>query len=195
MRRLAVCTVMFFLLVLSSGAAEGGRAITFMQVNLTILPWLRYSIVKEPSVLEVVGDLEQDYEDDRGHHEEGRDRHHGGEKDRSEQGERQDGMGRFARSRTLEIERGTVVSITTNTTEGYILSVLSLPSPVFTVVKVELKESGQSFSLGPGRSVAIHVPYSGRSRDTLELSYDFTLSPGVESGSYPWPIVVRVDPL
>lgn len=174
--------MMFFAVVLASGVARGGRAVAYMQVSATILPWLRYTIIEEPGSLDVAGDLEEYHAGDLG-------------QDHGEKKEAGDERDKTAEKRTLEVEPGTVVSITTNTREGYILSVQSLPSPVFTVVKVKVKDSGQSFFLAPGQDVALHLPYDGKSSDTLRLSYDFTLSPGVPPGSYPWPIIVRVEPL
>jgi len=185
MRRLALCPAMFFLVILASGTAQGGRAVAYMQVSATILPWLRYTILEEPGSLDIGGGLEEHHESDHDLHDASPEGHHG------ERAHEKSWQG----PRTLEVEPGTILSITTNTTEGYVLSVQSLPSPVFTVVKVELKESGQSFFLRPGESVALHLPYEGKGTDTLELSYDFTLSTGVAPGSYPWPIVVSVEPL
>ncbi len=188
MRRLAVCTAMFFLVILASSVARGGRAVAYMQVSATILPWLRYTIIEEPGSLDVGGvggGLEEHHENDHDRHDAGLEGHYG-EKAHEKAGKE---------PQTLEVEPGTILSITTNTTEGYVLSVQSLPSPVFTVVKVELKDRGQSFFLGPGESVALHLPYDGKGSDTLELSYDFTLSPEALPGSYPWPIIVSVEPL
>lgn len=117
-----------------------------------------------------------------------------------------------------EVKNGTIVSVTTNVAEGYIISIYAYPlvstedkedkkdkkhkkdeegedreTEVYTYVTVTV--DGTSFGVAPGSSVDIHMPASSMTNDSKSLSYKFTLSPHVEAGTYPLPITVTVYPL
>ena len=117
-----------------------------------------------------------------------------------------------------EVNNGTIISVTSNTTNRYVISVSARPLPsaedneekknekrkkdhdgedsaaeVYTYVTVTV--DGRTFGTAPGGSVDIQMPATSQTNDTTRLSYRFTLSPGVASGTYPWPIVVTVYPL
>lgn len=118
------------------------------------------------------------------------------------------------------VNNGTIISVTTNNSNGYVISVSAQPLvgtedkkdekdkkhkkdkdkdgedrvfEVYTYVTVTV--DGRSFGIAPGGSVDIHMPVSSKTNDTKRLNYRFTLSPGAVAGTYPWPIVVTVYPM
>jgi len=185
MKKSAICMMILFLVLLSAGAANAGRAVAMMQVRATILPWLRYTIIAEPVALVVTASEEQENERVGEH---GRD-------EADKESRREEGEKNNAEKSVVEIERGTLLSVDTNTTDGYVLSVQSFESGAFTTVKIRVEDGGPSFALAPGGSVEVHLPYNGRRSDVIALSYDFYISPYAEVGSYPWPLIVTVHPL
>jgi len=190
MKKSAICMMVLFLVLLAAGAANAGRAITLMQVRATILPWLRYTIIAEPAALVVTASEEQENERVGEH---GRDE---ADDEADKESRREEGEKKYAaEKRAIEIERGTLLSVDTNTTDGYVLSVQSFESNAFTTVKIKVEDGGPSFALAPGGSVEVHLPYNSRRSDVIALSYDFSISPYAEAGSYPWPIIVTVHPL
>ena len=70
------------------------------------------------------------------------------------------------RKRHKRVKNGTILSVETNSVNGYILSVQSLASEVFTSVEVKIELGGPSFVLSPGGSMDIHVPYNGKNHNT-----------------------------
>jgi len=171
MKRLTTAyMVAFFIFLVLGSEAYGGKTSTLMHIRATIPPQLNYSILHEPAALEITDENTEDKDK---------------ENERNNKHEEK-------KNRELKIKDGTILSVDTNTTEGYILSVQSLPSNVFISVKIKVEGNGPKFRLSPGGSVEVHIPYSGKSHDVLSLSYKFYLSPGVDTGVYPWPILVTV---
>lgn len=92
----------------------------------------------------------------------------------------------------------TSVTTTTNSTNGYALSVLLLnttsgklqvyPSGVLTVDAV-------TYTLMPGSYAHVNVPYTGVHTQTKVLSYRFNLNPRLKPGTYNWPISITASPL
>lgn len=113
------------------------------------------------------------------------------------------------------VENGTILSVTTNNPNGYIISIYANPlvstedkkdkmdkkdkdgeDRVFEVyTSVTVTVDGRSFGIAPGGSVEIHMSATSKTNDTKRLSYRFTLPPGAGAGAYPWPIVVTVYPM
>lgn len=113
------------------------------------------------------------------------------------------------------VNNGTIISVTTNNSNGYVISVSANPLvstedkkdkrdkkdkdgedrvfEVYTYVTVMV--DGRSFGVAPGGNVDINMPATSKTNDTKRISYKFTLSPGAEAGTYPWPIVVAVYPM
>lgn len=107
------------------------------------------------------------------------------------------------------VNNGTIISVTTNNSNGYVISVSANPLvstedkkdkdgedrvfEVYTYVTVMV--DGRSFGVAPGGNVDINMPATSKTNDTKRLSYKFTLSPGAGAGTYPWPIVVAVYPI
>lgn len=118
-----------------------------------------------------------------------------------------------------EVNNGTSVSVTTNSSNGYVISISAQPLvsaenkdkdeknknhkkdkgdndrtlAVYTYVTVTI--DGRYFGTAPGGSVDFQMPATSKTNNTTRLSYRFALSPNVEADTYPWPIVVTVYPL
>lgn len=88
----------------------------------------------------------------------------------------------------------TVISVTTNDTNGYMISVMSHSIENVTSIVVTT-DDGVSYVIYPGGGVEIHIPYSRTTTVIKKLSYRFYLSPDAENGFYPWPIIVTVYPM
>ncbi len=93
-----------------------------------------------------------------------------------------------------DVHVGTVLSVTTNDTNGYIISVNSYGVEAVTSIVVTT-DGGVSYVISLDGGVEIHEPYSGSTSEIKKLSYRFYLSPEAEAGFYPWPIIVTAYPL
>jgi len=99
-----------------------------------------------------------------------------------------------AESGSKAVSRGAVVTVDTNVPNGFILRVQAAKSAVFTSVRVLVK-GGPSFVVPEGGYMEVHLPFTGANPEVRELSFHFTLSPGVLPGSHPWPLTVSAHPV
>jgi len=178
--RIAIYPALVLLVVgLGAGPVRSAQSSSQMRVEVTVMPRVDYRIVREPAALVIPGDA----------HEEER----GGREEKHEKEDREGRVERHDRRRMeMKIKNGTIVSVETNSTDGYILSLQSVESHVFTSVRIKVEGIGESLRLTPGGSAEAHIPYNGKRRDLKRLSYVFTLSPEARPGSYPWPIVLTI---
>ncbi len=91
------------------------------------------------------------------------------------------------------IRRGTIFSVKTNNTNGYIISVNCAETDTFTSIKV--KTGSNSVQLLPGGQVEIHEPYPGPHPEIKRLNFKFYLSSDVKPRLYRWPISVTIYPM
>lgn len=98
----------------------------------------------------------------------------------------------------IDLPLATTVTTTTNSTNGYVLSVL-LRSVTYGVLQVypsgTVTVDGVTYNLMPGVYTSVTIPYSGSPTLTKTLSYRFNLNPALVSGTYPWPITITASPL
>jgi hypothetical protein len=73
-----------------------------------------------------------------------------------------------------DLNLGTVLSVTTNDPNGYIISISSQGGEFFSSIVVTI-DDGDSYELLPDGSVDIHVPYVGPKPERKKLSYRFYL--------------------
>ena len=90
---------------------------------------------------------------------------------------------------------GTIVGVKSNSQDGYLLSVQSLSTELYTSVTVQIMGEGQLFEIPSGGSIGIHIPHSALERDIVVLNYIFHLSDEAKKGKYPWPIRVDANPI
>lgn len=93
-----------------------------------------------------------------------------------------------------DIDENTILSVTTNNTNGYIISVNCYGIDDVTSIVVTT-DDGVSYVISPGGGVEIHIPYSRSTTEIKKLSYRFYLLPDAEQGFYPWPIIVTAYPM
>ena len=87
-----------------------------------------------------------------------------------------------------EVRSGTIMSIKTNTQDGYLISIHLLASEAYISVTVQFDDDGRLFELLPGSNIDIHMPSSSIEKENIRLNYLFYLSDTVKKAKYPWPI-------
>jgi len=92
-----------------------------------------------------------------------------------------------------EVNPGTVISVSTNSTSGYIISVHFAESDAFSSVEATVEH--HNYVISPGSDVDLYHAYKGSTSDTIKIGYRFVLSSSAMAAEYPWPIVVTVHPL
>lgn len=97
-----------------------------------------------------------------------------------------------------DIQRGfvdviapTQLSIYSNAAAGYALEVLPL-API--VQSIEVHGLNGQVQLGPGGGRIVQR-WSGPRTETLALTFRLGLAPGVQPGTYPWPLSLAVQPI
>ncbi|NOT98292.1 MAG: hypothetical protein HOO97_04260 [Sideroxydans sp.] len=95
-----------------------------------------------------------------------------------------------------DVPSGTVCRITTNSMQGYVLTVSAYrllgagrrnaPTNVYT--SVTLFADGNSYQIAPDGSVDVLLLPRGVTTETKQLNYRFYIPPSTRAGSYPWPI-------
>lgn len=107
------------------------------------------------------------------------------------------------RKGTKKVDNGTVISVSTNSASGYVISVSPQPlsaqaaqneTGIYSAVTVSV--DGRTYSIAPGGHAEIRMPpIVNTKKKTIRFNYRFTLSPGAGPGSYPWPVLITVFPL
>ena len=92
-----------------------------------------------------------------------------------------------------EVRNGTIMSIQTNTQDGYLISIHLLASEAYTSVTVQVDDDGRLFELLPDSYLEVHMPSSSEEKENLRLNYMFHLSGTVEKAKYPWPIMASAS--
>lgn len=180
MKGLTAGIVTAFFLFAFAGWASGASVTGQLNIHVTVPPTLEFSIVHKKNELKITkSDVKNGYK---------------------------------------ELNKWTSISVTTNVANGYVISVSAQPlvsaedkeekkdkkhkkyrdgedSAVEVYTYVTVTADGRSFGITPGGSVDIQMPATSKTNDATKLSYRFTLSPGVELGTYPCPTVVTVYPL
>jgi hypothetical protein len=85
---------------------------------------------------------------------------------------------------------GTVLSVTTNNTNGYMLSVCRQESDVIDSITVNV--GGVSHPLHSGGCVDLHIPFHSFTPNIMKMHYNIQLLPDTEADFYHWPIAVIV---
>lgn len=98
----------------------------------------------------------------------------------------------------VDLPLATTVTTTTNSTNGYVLSVL-LRYVYYGVLQVypsgTVTVDGAAYNLAPGVYTNVTIPYSGSPTVTKTLSYRLNLNPNLVPGTYQWPIMITASPL
>ena len=96
-----------------------------------------------------------------------------------------------------KLNNWTIISVKTNDSNGYVISVSAQPLSinevnVYTYLHVIV--DGRSFGTAPGGSVDIQMPATSIIEgNIIRLDYRFDLGQNVVPGSYSWPIVVSIS--
>ena len=91
----------------------------------------------------------------------------------------------------VEVNNVTIISVSTNNPDGYVISLQAAAVNYFSSVKVTTKE-GRTVSIAPGEGADIRIPGPINGTDIQKLSYKFTLTPSAIRGIYPWPITISI---
>jgi hypothetical protein len=86
----------------------------------------------------------------------------------------------------LDIPAGTVLQVSTNDRDGY---VLSFAFTEMMVNQAEVRINGRSV-LVPADGGLVHLPFAGLAGQTIHITYRLFLAPGTTAGSYGWPVLV-----
>ena len=97
-----------------------------------------------------------------------------------------------------DVQAGTVLSVTTNDANGYLLSVFSHFSqdgaPVNEILAIQAiritTDGGDAYEILPDGTARIHIPFPGVDPHTQSLNYRFYLQEDAEAGVTRWPIAV-----
>jgi hypothetical protein len=94
----------------------------------------------------------------------------------------------------VEISDGLIFSIKTNSSAGYALRLNCGDAPYLTYILVT-PENNASYELHPGESIEIYMPYESPHQEVIKVRFSVYLAEGVESGKYPWPVLVSIYPI
>ena len=90
------------------------------------------------------------------------------------------------------INAGTIISVSTNSTDGYYLSIFCKDRGFLQSISVILGSG--SYLVYPGNQVDILLPYKGSLSDVTQVDYRFYLSAEAQITEYLWPIEINVRP-
>jgi len=93
-----------------------------------------------------------------------------------------------------DADSNTVIKVTTNNPNGFVISLYCESDDFFTSVSVTT-DTGSSYILTPGSTVDIYGPYEGLDPVVRQIDVRFFLSPNAQPIDYPWPIVITVNAL
>ncbi len=91
----------------------------------------------------------------------------------------------------IDVPAASRFSVSTNSRSGYLIAFRPV-GDVFQAVQIEGLSHPAQLGADGGTAVERGPVLPGRSR---ELSYRFILRPGLQSGDYPWPLMLSVRPL
>jgi hypothetical protein len=89
-----------------------------------------------------------------------------------------------------DVERATLVRVTSNNPSGFGVSLRYDPA---LVARVEAHIDGQGVSFG-GRGGSAHLDAPRMSAAPLVVDYRIFLAPGARAGDYPWPVALAFVP-
>jgi hypothetical protein len=89
----------------------------------------------------------------------------------------------------IDINEGSLLHVATNDPDGYYLNFFIEGR---LIQSADVKIDGRIVSVQAGTGF-IHQPLPGRSGGTVEISYRLFLTPELDPGSYPWPIMVAAS--
>ena len=86
----------------------------------------------------------------------------------------------------VDITSGTVIYVKSNSQNGYFLD-FNIDESFVNEVRMIINGRSVSVSSGPA---LIQQPFPGKAGETLQITYRLFLSPGMNPGSYQWPVMV-----
>lgn len=89
----------------------------------------------------------------------------------------------------LEVPAGTVMQVSTNDRDGY---VLNFGFEGMMVKQAEVAINGRSVIV-PAEGGLVHLPFAGLNGEMVQITYRLYLAPGTTAGSYAWPVVVAAS--
>jgi hypothetical protein len=89
----------------------------------------------------------------------------------------------------------TSITIDTNTTNGYVLSVQAMNYGAYASITFHVQGHSMSYQLLPGDFIEVHIPNPGTNPTTEILDFNINIAPGTSAGVYNWPVVVAAHPL
>jgi len=93
-----------------------------------------------------------------------------------------------------DADSNTVIQVTTNNPNGYVISLYCEEDDFFTSVRVTT-DTGSSYVLTPGSGMDIYGPYEGLDPVVRQIDIRFYLSSNAQPVDYPWPIFITVNAL
>ena len=89
----------------------------------------------------------------------------------------------------VDIRRGLVLSVKTNSTNGYVLWI-ALNDDLLSNVKMFSENNAYSLSRSGGE---VHMPYQGNDYFEKEFSFRLYFSPKAKPGMYEWPLSIMAS--
>jgi hypothetical protein len=92
-----------------------------------------------------------------------------------------------------DVKTGTIISVSTNSINGYALSIYCQNGGFFTSVRISV--DSDSYLVSPDGAVDIYYPYNGSHSGIVQVSYRFYLSSEAKATHYASPIGITVHAL
>ncbi len=90
---------------------------------------------------------------------------------------------------------GTSLTVDTNTTNGYVLSVQAMNYGGYSHITFQVQGVSTVYQVTPGGLVEVHIPYTGANPTVHTISYTVHIAAGTAPGAFAWPVVVSAHPL
>jgi len=186
-----VLVLVGFLSLLAASPVTAASSQTTLQVSARAVASLSFTVIEEPSHFRI-----RQGKDIDGHDRRSKDRSDLDDEDERASKERtgRDDEDKRRQSGQTSVRERIVVSVTTNSSNGYALQFQAAQLSAYRSARIKIKGIG-TVTLRPGESAQLPVRKLTQQADVRTITVVLKISSKAKPGRYPWPINVSAIPL